>query len=203
MNRTSKKRPLQAYKVGGLPSDLDFEKALMFFHAYMYGPLQGKLRLYGAREVKLGGVAMSSDWEVFASILVRDLGTKLGAGIDLSGYEVKSAEGHGNYEYQYHKITGKKKLRQDMRVGHLFFDHSNNLKQVDLRYAHGNWMKKNFFEDWLREYPEPYLQRYRKNIPFKWVKENGILLMSLADGEVIFPKSATSSIRSGRKRLRK
>ena len=203
MNRTSKKRPLQAYKVGGLPSDLDFEKALMFFHAYMYGPLQGKLRLYGAREVKLGGVAMSSDWEVFASILVRDLGTKLGAGIDLSGYEVKSAEGHGNYEYQYHKITGKEKLRQDMRVGHLFFDHYNNLKQVDLRYAHGNWMKKNFFEDWLRKYPEPYLQRYRKNIPFKWVKENGILLMSLADGEVVFPRSATGSIRSGRKRLTK
>jgi hypothetical protein len=32
---------------GAPPTDLDFEKSLMFFHAYMYGPLQGKLRLYG------------------------------------------------------------------------------------------------------------------------------------------------------------
>ncbi len=41
--------PEQAYE--GPPTELDFEKALMFFHAYMYGPLQGKLRLYAARGV--------------------------------------------------------------------------------------------------------------------------------------------------------
>jgi hypothetical protein len=35
------KMPKKAYK--GPPTELDFEKALMFFHAYMYGPLQGKL----------------------------------------------------------------------------------------------------------------------------------------------------------------
>jgi len=34
----------------------------------------------------------------------------------------------------------------------------------------------------------PYPQRYRKNIPFQWVKEHGIRLMVLADGEVTFPK---------------
>jgi hypothetical protein len=39
----------------------------MFFHAYMYGPIQGKLRLYKARSIPPGSVAMSSDWEVFAS----------------------------------------------------------------------------------------------------------------------------------------
>ena len=81
----------QAYKTGGPPTELEFEKALMFFHAYMYGPLQGKLRLYQARGVRSPGVAASSDWEVFASILVKDIGKKLAAGIDLSGYEVKSA----------------------------------------------------------------------------------------------------------------
>jgi hypothetical protein len=41
------------------------------------------------------------------------------------------------YEYQYHKNTGKDKLEQDMRLGHLFFDHRDNLRQVDLRYASG------------------------------------------------------------------
>lgn len=187
------KRPdLQAYKIGGPPTDLDFEKALIFFHAYMYGPLQGKLRLYGARKVKPGAVAMPSDWEVFASILVRDLGTKLGAGIDLSEYEVKSAADGGNYEYQYHKIGGKEKLHKDMEVGHLFFDHRDNLRNVDLRYAHGSWLKEQFFDQWLRRYPDPYLQRYRKNIPFKWVKENGILLMTLENGEVTYPQIVPS-----------
>jgi hypothetical protein len=92
--------------IGGPPTDLDFEKALMFFHAYMYGPLQGKLRLYRARDVHSAGKVQPSDWEVFASILVKDVGTKLTKGVDLSGNEVKSAENGGSYEYQYHKNTG-------------------------------------------------------------------------------------------------
>jgi hypothetical protein len=179
----------QAYKIGGPPTELEFEKALMFFHAYMYGPLQGKLRLYKARAVRSPGAAMSSDWEVFASILVKDIGKKLAAGIDLSGHEVKSAAEGGNYEYQYHKHSGKERILQHMEVGHLFFDHRNNLRVVDLRYAHGSSMKK-FFLDWLKKYPDPYPQRYRKNIPFNWVKENGVLLMTLKDGEVTYPERA-------------
>jgi len=85
----------------------------MFFHAYMYGPLQGKLRLYRARDVRSVGKALSSDWEVFASILVKDIGTKLTKGVDLSKYQVKSAEDGGNYEYQYHKNSGRQKLVDD------------------------------------------------------------------------------------------
>jgi hypothetical protein len=179
----------RAYK--GPPSELDFEKALMFFHAYMYGPLQGKLRLYAARSVRSAGTTMSSDWEVFASILVRDVGQKLASGIDLSNYEVKSAASGGSYEYQYHKNTGKRKLLDDIKVGHLFFEHSDNLRNVSLRYAHGSQMKE-FFKAWRLAYPDPYPQRYRKNIPFGWVKENAILLMTLKDGEVVFPVSAQS-----------
>ncbi|MBI2818045.1 MAG: hypothetical protein HYX72_14015 [Acidobacteria bacterium] len=34
----------------------------------------------------------------------------------------------------------------------------------------------------------PYQQRYRKNIPYGWVKKHGTLLMTLTDGEVEFPK---------------
>ena len=130
---------------------------------------------------------MSSDWEVFASMLVNDMGRKFGAGIDLTNHEVKSAKRGGSYEYQYHKIGGKEKLSKDMQVGHLFFDYFDNLREVDLRYAHGSEMKP-FFEEWLREYPDPYPQRYRKNIPYGWVKKNGIPLMTIKDGEVVFPK---------------
>jgi len=34
---------------------------------------------------------------------------------------------------------------------------------------------------------DPYPQRYRKNIPYGWVKKHGILLMTIKDGEVVFP----------------
>lgn len=115
-----------AKKKGSAPTELDFEKALMFFHAYMYGPLQGKLRLYDARNVKAGASVMASDWEVFASILVRDVGQKLASGIDLTNYEVKSAASGSSYEYQYHKNTGKAKLREDMRTG-LFFSNTQTI----------------------------------------------------------------------------
>ena len=170
------------------PTNLEFEKALMYFHAYMYGPLQGKLRLYQARNIRTaGGTTMASDWEVFASILVDDIGQKLAAGIDLSNFEVKSAVSGGSFEYQYHRNTGLQKLAHDIRVGHLFFEHANNLRNVNLWYAHGRQMKTGFFKKWLDEYPDPYPQRYRKNIPYGWVKEHGTLLMTLTDGEVTYP----------------
>ena len=187
MDTPRRTRSSLAPKGSGPPSDLDFEKALMFFHAYMYGPLQGKLRLYRARGVHSVAKALSSDWEVFASILVKDVGKKLTKGVDLSKHEVKSAENGGAYEYQYHKNTGKEKLAHDMEVGHLFFDHSDNLRSVDLRYASGKQVSI-FFEAWLKSYPDPYRQRYRKSVPFAWVKENGLLLMSLRGGEVEYPE---------------
>jgi hypothetical protein len=184
------------------PTELDFEKALMYFHAYMYGPLQGKLRLYAARNIRsAGGTTMASDWEVFASILVKDLGKKLAAGVDLSNFEVKSAAEGGSYEYQYHKNTGKEKLARDIRVGHLFFEHANNLRLVHLRFAHGSQMKS-FFKQWLDEYPDPYPQRYRKNISHSWVKQNGTLLMTLTEGEVTYPEP-TKTDQTTRTRRRK
>lgn len=124
-------------------------------------------------------------------MLVNDLGRKIGAGIDLANFEVKSAKGAGSYEYQYHKKTGQQKLKRDMEVGHLFFEHSNNLREVHLRYVHGSAMKDEFFREWLNDYPDPYPQRYRRSIPYGWVRANGKLLMTLKDGEVVFPEIAT------------
>jgi hypothetical protein len=169
------------------PTDLDFEKALMFFHAYMYGPLQGKLRLYKARNVRSAGQVMSSDWEVFASILVKDVGSKLAKGVDLAGHEVKSAQGAGSFEYQYHKIGGKQKLKDDMKVDHLFFSHRDNLRFVELRYIPGLQLSA-LFKKWLKSFPEPYGQRYRCQIPYGFVSEKGTLLMRLENGEVTYPE---------------
>lgn len=106
-------------------------------------------------ESEAGGKVMSSDWEVFASILARDVGKKLSSGVDLSGNEVKSAEKGGSFEYQHHKKADKQKLLDDMSVGHLFFEHDNDLRWVELRYLHGTALRE-FFEKWSEEYPEPY-----------------------------------------------
>lgn len=177
-----------------IPTNLDFEKSLMFFHAYMYGPLQGKLRIYGARNVRGGAAVKSSDWEVFASMLLNDLGRKLGAGIDLTNYEVKSMKkpknGRGGYEYQYHKVRGRSDLTKHPQVGHLFFEYSEDLKEVELRYMHGSQLAE-LFKRWLEEFPDPYPQRYRKQVPYVLVKESGTLLMSLKHGEVVFPELAS------------
>lgn len=178
-------------KIGALPTTLDFEKSMMFFHAYMYGPLQGRLRIYGARRIAAGSIAMSSDWEVFASMLVNDLGRKLAAGIDLTNYEIKSAKKKGAYEYQYHKFSGREKLLKDAKVGHLFFDYSENLKEVNLRYMHGSDLSE-YFGLWLKQFPakpEDYkTERFRRAIPYGVVKNEGKLLMTLKDGEVVFPE---------------
>lgn len=179
---------------GGLPV-LELEKSLMFFHAYLFGPLQGKLRFYISRNIRVGSVITPSDWEVLASLLVQDSGLKGTSGTDLKDYEVKSAIDDGAYEYQYHKETGLQKLNTDMQVGHLFFNHSDYLSNVELRYVHGGTASKEHFSDWLANFPDPYPQRYRKSIPLKWVKENGVLLLRLKDGEPTFlydPKAPKS-----------
>jgi hypothetical protein len=109
-------------------------------------------------------------------------------GIDLAGNEVKSSENGGAFEYQYHKNTGRQKVKDDIEAGHLFFSHRDNLRFVELRYIHGHDLSKEFFEPWLRDFPTPYQQRYRKSISFGWVEEHGTLLMRLNDGEITYPK---------------
>lgn len=145
---------------------------------------------YAWAVLRSAGKVISSDWEVFGSILVKDVGKKLGKGVDLSHHEVKSAENGGAYEYQYHKDSGKQKLEEDAKVAHLFFAHSDNLRKVELRYVHGRKLKEAFFSKWLREFPDPYPQRYRRSVPFRWVEENGELLMRLENGEVTHPQTA-------------
>jgi hypothetical protein len=57
---------------------------------------------------------------------------------------------------------------------------------------HGSQLK-DYFQEWLDKYPDPYPQRYRKSIPFSYVRDNGVLLMTLSDGEVTHPVSTLGS----------
>ena len=157
--------------------------AMVYFHAYMYGPLQGKVRLYRDRGIR-SRVAMSEDWEVFASILVRDTGTSTPSGLDLEGYEVKSAKGRGAFEYQYHKNSWQQKLDADRKAGHIFISHRDELRHVDVRYCEGNRLSE-FFDLWESEepYSKPNAQRFRRSIPYGWVQENATLILQIEDGE--------------------
>lgn len=167
-----------------VPVDLDIEKALIFFHAYMYGPLRGKLRLYSARNLS-PRIAMSEDWELFASILVRDPGVASHSGLDLERYEVKSAIGRGSFEYQYHRNSWQEKLRADREAGHIFISHEDGLRLVEVRYSEGVLMQ-GFFDAWEEEQPysKPGQQRFRKQVPLGWVRDNATTLLRIVDGEV-------------------
>ena len=167
-----------------LPDDLDVEKALIYFHAYMYGPLRGKVRLYTARGVS-PRVAMSEDWELFASILVRDRGMPTQSGLDLERYEVKSATYRSAFEYQYHRNSWREKLEADRAAGHLFISHKDLLRLVEVRYCDGSDLRE-FFDAWQAErpYSDQGQQRFRRSVPFGWVRRNAALLLRIEDGEV-------------------
>ena len=147
------------------PKSLDVNMALVYFHAYMYGPLRGKVRLYKDRGLR-PRMAMSEGWEVFASILVRSAGAAGHSGPDLEDYEVKSALDGGSFEYQYHKNSWKEKLRADREAGHIFISHRDQLSMVEVRYCDGGDMAA-FFDKWEGE--EPYSrssqQRFRRSVP--------------------------------------
>ena len=150
----------------------------------MYGPLRGKMRLYSARGVA-PRAAMSEDWEVFASILVRDRGIPTQSGLDLERHEVKSAVYGNSFEYQYHRNSWREKLNADREAGHLFISHQDGLRLVEVRYCEGSMMH-GFFDAWKAErpYSRATQQRYRKAVPFGWVRENAALILQIVDGEV-------------------
>ena len=169
-----------------LSGKLDVYMAMVFFHAYMYGPLRGKVRLYRDRGIR-ARVAMSEDWEVFASILVRNTGTSTAAGLDLEGYEVKSALDGSSFEYQYHRNSWKEKLHADRTAGHIFISHRDELQHVDVRYCEGAQLAA-FFDNWEQEepYSRPGEQRFRRSVSYGWVKENGTLILRIENGEPTF-----------------
>ena len=168
------------------PTELDLEAAIVYFDAFMYGPLQSRARLFRRRGLK-PRVVMSEDWEVFAAILLRDPGRSTPSGPDLADYEVKSAV-HGNaFEYQYHRKSWAQKLAADRTMGHVFISHRDDLAFVEVRVVEGAALA-GFFDDWESEdpYANPQRQRFRKSVPFRWVEEYAELLLRIEDGQVAF-----------------
>ena len=90
---------------------------------------------------------MSEDWELFASILVRDRGVATKSGLDLARYEVKSATHGSSFEYQYHRNSWQEKLVADRAAGHLFISHEDWLRLVEVRFCEGSALRE-FFDTW-------------------------------------------------------
>ncbi len=169
-----------------LPDLLDVQGALIYFHAYMYGPYRGRIRLFRARNLR-PRMVMSEDWEVFASILLRQQGSLSRSGPDLGDYEVKSAQDAGSFEYQYHRDSWVKKLAADRQAGHVFIMHRDELSVVEVWFCDGPALEGHFkaWED-ERPYSRPGQQRFRKQVSNGWVRTHTILLLRVEEGEATY-----------------
>ncbi len=141
----------KAYKIGRQPTELEFEKALMFFPCvYVRTSSRETPTLYSARRTLTG----SSNVFRLGSIRF-DFGSrpweKTGGRHRLVTVRSQVGNRRRKLRISVSQAWRKAELRRDMEVGHLFFDHRNNLRRVDLRYAHGNSMKE-FFSEWLKNY---------------------------------------------------
>ena len=177
-----------------LPDVLDAQGALIYFHAYMYGPYQGRARLFRLRNLQ-PRMVMSEDWEIFASILLKAVGTTDRSGPDLGDHEVKSAVDGGSFEYQYHRNSWQQKLADDRRAGHVFIWHKNELTHVEVWFCEGKRLNE-IFDAWEADkpYSEEGQQRFRKNISAGWVKNNATLLLRIENGEATYEMPRDSSI---------
>lgn len=116
-------------------------------------------------------------------------------GADLLGWEVKSAKEGGSYEYQYHLNTGAEKLKEDCEVNHLFCTYSETYKDVVVRVMRGKDLASKFFKVWEPNYLINYdvsvpdsqrRQRFRKSISFGYVKANGVLVLKIKNGKLVY-----------------
>ena len=166
-----------------LPDTLDVRAALIYFHAYMYGPYRGRLRLFRDRGLQ-PRMVMSEDWEVFTSMLLRQQGVASREGPDLGDVEVKSAADGSSFEYQYHRDSWKAKLETDRRSGHAFVWYDDDLQTVEVWYSDGQRLASHFSK-WEAEkpYSRPGQQRFRKTVSAGWVREHATLLLRVRDGE--------------------
>ena len=129
---------------------------------------------------------MSEDWEVFAWILLKSMGSTSRSGPDLGEYEVKSAVDGGSFEYQYHRPSWEAKLAADRRAGHVFIWHRNELSHVEVWFCEGSDLQEQF-DKWKASIPyaDHRQQSFRKNVSASWVKENATPLLCIVHGEAV------------------
>ncbi|KGY10895.1 hypothetical protein NM22_18505 [Vibrio tubiashii] len=170
------------------PSGID--AAFEFYQKHIYK--QDLIELLQEHRLKVPGLVPSVLWELFASILTGKKGTG-NTGADLQDWEVKSAIMNSAFEYQYHLNTGLQKLEEDCIVNHLFCSYSRDYSQVDVMVMKGEDLASSFFQSWKSGYVDNYdrnadagsrRQRYRKTIPYGYVKRQGEVILTIEDGKL-------------------
>lgn len=168
------------------------DKAYQFYTRHIYD--EEKIRLLNLHKLKVAGSVSSVLWELFGALLTERSGIS-SIGADLQGWEVKSAKAGGSYEYQYHLNTGASKLKEDCDVNHLFCIYSETYKDVIVKTIQGKDLAVDFFEIWEPQYTKNYdisidknqrRQRFRRSIPSGYVKNNGVLVMEIKDGKLVY-----------------
>lgn len=168
------------------------DKAYELYTRHIYD--EEKIALLTENNLKTAGSVSSVLWELFGSVLTERSGSGL-IGADLLGWEVKSAKEGGSYEYQYHLNTGAAKLKEDCGVNHLFCTYSETYKDVTVRAMRGHDLAEKYFKSWEPDYLKNYdslvpssqrRQRFRKNISFGYIEKNGVLVLEIKDGRLIY-----------------
>lgn len=168
---------------------LDIANAYAFYRQFILDYASEKAAIYARYGFALSGSIGSTDWEVFAAILLRDR-HRPGDGADLEQHEVKSALRGNSFEYQYHRDNGLQKLSEDQQVDHVFIARTADFKNVEVWRVTKDVMNS-IFEGWLPELQRNYIdsqrQRFRRSVSYGFVISKGDKLVEIQAGEIIFP----------------
>ena len=172
---------------------LQVQEAFSFYRTYILKYSRDKTEIYRKYGFSLQGSVGSKDWEVFAAILLNDRARR-GDGADLVNYEVKSAVIGGSFEYQYHRNRGLNKLTDDRDVDHIFVARSETYTNVEIWLVERSRMVPTF-DRWLPELLQNYetieRQRFRRSVTYGFVRSQGIRLLEIRAGELMYFLEAT------------
>jgi hypothetical protein len=163
------------------------DKSYSFYKKHIYD--EKKIELLKEYNLKVAGHVHSVIWELFCALLT---GQKAegNTGADLIGWEVKSAKGHGNFEYQYHRNAHLEKLEEDAVVSHIFCSYSEDYDGVVVKALKGAELREKYFDVWKPEcitsYSNPAILRYRKNVSYNYVQDKGLLVLKIEKGILTF-----------------
>lgn len=165
----------------------NIDRAFEFYSKHIYDA--EKIQLLKDNKLKVAGHVHSVIWELFGAILTGRKAEGI-TGADLVGWEVKSAKAGGSYEYQYHRNAHLEKLDEDCIVNHLYCSYTNEYDGLEVRVMRGNELSEEYFSKWkplcIEKYSNPVNLRFRKSIGYGHVKYNGLLVLQVSGGKLVF-----------------
>ena len=165
----------------------NISNAFNFYKKHIYDP--EKIALLKEHNLKVAGHVHSVIWELFCALITGEKAVGI-TGADLKGWEVKSAKIGGNFEYQYHRKAHLQKLEEDKIVNHIFCSYSEEYDSVTVRALKGSMLCEKYFNVWeplcIEKYKNPDNLRFRKNVLFSFVKNNGLVVLEIQGGNLIF-----------------